>query len=358
MTDPFERVRVRTWAEFQDVIESDLDGKSIFRGVSDVRYLLLPSIGRRSDDWKYSNGLEQRIFQRFKREALPYCPPHLQVFDDWNWLALAQHHGVPTRLLDWSESPYVALYFACSGATDTEAGVYVVERPPQNNPAGGPFDVTAECFFYPRHVAARITAQSGLFTIQPEPDEVYPGRIRKQIVIDGAAKRDVARKLDAIGVHHASMFPDMDGLGRRLRFMEQLKTPGPSAGRSNVDGDIQRRRVPNDPQKNQWGGSASANGWTLSAQVTESDKSSEWFRISLVVQSSESRILRQEVEFHLHNSFVKPVRRVSQGPAGDVTLKVWAYGAFTVGVLIPDDGTRLELDLADLPQAPKLFRER
>jgi hypothetical protein len=69
------------------------------------------------------------------------------------------------------------------------------------------------------------------------------------------------------------------------------------------------------------------------------------------------RTLTGDVIFHLHDSFPGPERRVA-AVRGKATLEVEAYGAFTVGVVVEQDGTLLELDLADLPRAPKRFREQ
>ena len=118
---PWKRVRVTRWADFQTEIEKFLDGDHLFRGVTSVRFPLIPSVGRRREGYGYSPGLEMGLFDQFKREALPLLPnrPH----NDWEWLALAQHHGVPTRLLDWSESPSVSLFFAVWGNDDDDAGL-------------------------------------------------------------------------------------------------------------------------------------------------------------------------------------------------------------------------------------------
>lgn len=73
----------------------DPRGRWVFRGLSDAAYSLTPSVGRISgeDHAKY----EKSLFAMFRREAREYVDP---LPSDWEWLALAQHHGLPTRLLD------------------------------------------------------------------------------------------------------------------------------------------------------------------------------------------------------------------------------------------------------------------
>lgn len=77
-----------------------------FRGQSNSRWDLRPSILRPP------NSLESEFpaFKRFKQVAYPYLESRPE--DDWDWLFLMQHYGIPTRLLDWTEDPLVALYFA------------------------------------------------------------------------------------------------------------------------------------------------------------------------------------------------------------------------------------------------------
>src|SRR4051812_29705315 len=89
----WKRRRVENWRQFQDVIEGFLDGNWLFRGVASVRHTLTPSVGRERGSYGYSLALEKSLFQQFKREALPFLA--VRPANDWEWLALAQHHGVP-----------------------------------------------------------------------------------------------------------------------------------------------------------------------------------------------------------------------------------------------------------------------
>ena len=114
-----------------------------------------------------------------------------------------------------------------------------------------------------------------------------------------------------------------------------------------------------DPQKGQWGGKSEGDGRWLSARVTEGtkDRWDDWFNIVIVLKGTEERPLQGEVEFHLHPSFYPSVLRVPVED-GRAVLEHRAWGAFTVGASADDGRTRLELDLANLPDAPKTFRER
>jgi hypothetical protein len=114
---------------------------------------------------------------------------------------------------------------------------------------------------------------------------------------------------------------------------------------------------PNDPHKGCFGGRAAANGRVLSAHVRTTQGDDDWFEVRLEVAAGPGAPpLEGEVKFHLHPTFSHSVvaRPVKDGRA---RLKVTAWGAFTVGAET-SDGTRLELDLAELPAAPMAFRLR
>lgn len=110
-----------------------------------------------------------------------------------------------------------------------------------------------------------------------------------------------------------------------------------------------------DPHKGQFGGSASHDGWTLSATVTVDPTDDEWFDIELVARAGASAQPAKTVVFHLHPTFARDVVRqdVRNGVA---TLELSAWGAFTVGVEC--GSVRLELDLAEVADAPPLFKAR
>lgn len=113
---------------------------------------------------------------------------------------------------------------------------------------------------------------------------------------------------------------------------------------------------PTDPQKDRFGGLSARDNWVLSAAVTESTEDDGWYEIRLDVRSKDSRIpLQGPVRFHLHDTFVTPLRTV-RSKGGAATLELRAYGAFTVGVELVHPKVRLELDLSELKSAPREFR--
>ena len=109
--------------EFMKIIEDDtiiskgipLTKARIYRGVPNSdKHKLIPAIGRNwNGDQRILQGLETGTLKEFKKLAIAYLDYHPS--NDWEWLMLGQNHGLPTRLLDWTTNPFVALYFACIG---------------------------------------------------------------------------------------------------------------------------------------------------------------------------------------------------------------------------------------------------
>lgn len=179
---------------------------------------------------------EQRMLSSFKREALPHLtskPPA----NDWDWLALAQHHGLPTRMLDWTTNSLTALWFAVcepSAAPNTPAVVWVYcpgdeEHVEAEQLEDSPLLVPETKTLRSNLVSPRISAQNAVFTIHPymnrfvalveERHSGLTGHPNLQRVFIPAARFSRLRfDLDACGVNASKLFPDVDGVARHIQW--------------------------------------------------------------------------------------------------------------------------------------------
>jgi hypothetical protein len=200
-------------------------GKCLFRGVQDSeQHTLIPKIGRIINTYSIDQGLEleKDILRSFKRQALPHIDWIPQ--NDWEWLALAQHHGLPTRLLDWTRNPFVATYFAIEHPFEGDSAVYVYKTDGQAVDTSehlDPFALERVERFTPSNISRRIAAQVGRFTVHPQPEQAFVYESIDKLIILEEARDGIKRILYQYGIHRASLFPDLDGLSI---FIEWLVT--------------------------------------------------------------------------------------------------------------------------------------
>jgi hypothetical protein len=192
----------------------------MFRGQANAAWSLRPSIMRSMTfpDLPMRNGksVEQRWLEEFKRRAVPFLES--APTNDWEWLLLAQHHGLPTRLLDWTTNPLVALYFAVagnSGSYDAVVFSYNHDREPVDVNKVHPFTMSRVEVFEPRHIDKRVTTQGSVFT-------AMPAKFQKKFFtafphfIPGSVVNDIKDELRLIGLERSTIFPGLDSIARDI----------------------------------------------------------------------------------------------------------------------------------------------
>ncbi|MBW8011937.1 MAG: FRG domain-containing protein [Chloroflexi bacterium] len=201
-----------------------LERASIFRGVSDTSYELISTIGRKwptlSKEDFFSK--EKEVLTLFKTEAHPYFKD--KPANEGELLALAQHHGTPTRLIDWSRNILVALFFAVNDNFQKDGAVYLLRMIPQNDfitfDEMNPLEVNKLRIFMPSVITPRISAQTGIFTAQNDPRVSPEDQEIEKIIIPSASKRSIYESLYQIGIHYKSLFPGLQGVSDWINYVK------------------------------------------------------------------------------------------------------------------------------------------
>ncbi len=229
-----------------------------YRGQAKASWDLKPSVHRRFDAWG-----EQQLVRRFMLGAptrYAQCPP---LDDRAGWLSLMQQYGLPTRLLDWTASPLVALYFAVDHAlprmpdedgedervyegmagslwvllpealntivTGIEIGTLVLGEEAVNPLLTGAFEGESHPTVLAvtgRHVDMRMSVQQAAYTIHGDPTPLNQHssapEFLVQMVIPSDAKPALRDELWALGIKRAALFPDLANLAEQLKFDERV----------------------------------------------------------------------------------------------------------------------------------------
>lgn len=242
---------------------SDYRRATLYRGVSKKSHELRPAIGRigKRDTQKLRTlalTKEYGMIRNFQTKSSALIPQ----MDYTSLAVLAQHHGIPTRLLDWSHNPLVALFFAVRSDEDKTGKVFIADienyfyqneigyekyilyqdehwtqlfqKQEENDDDFFSYqefilkqpEINAEiCVFNPICIDPRMTAQASIFTFHPDPFTPMTDGVLEVIDIPAEAKKPIRKMLERCGVHEFALFPDLDGLCRWLKDVFGGKPP-------------------------------------------------------------------------------------------------------------------------------------
>jgi hypothetical protein len=209
---------------------------TMFRGHGDIDWPLIPSIGRmydKLDGYDNWNVFENDILERFQKYSAPFL--NRTPTNRFEWMVIAQHHGLPTRLLDWTSNPLKALFFAVENpAHACSGGVWMFEPDGWWNDLSQINDnldvLGILAAYFPDHINERVISQESCFTFFPFPAEnqpipqmgtpqVYDKHVRTLVrfKVPKSRKKAIRLELRKLGISHLSLFPGLDGLATRIR---------------------------------------------------------------------------------------------------------------------------------------------
>jgi len=218
--------------------ESFQRGRYLFRGHSDPHWKLETTFDRMFKNQSKASRLriDEELLKVFKRGLEGQTLPTELRENDSMFLALGQHYGLPTRLLDWTESPYIAAFFAFNsralwGVTDQTIAIWVLDttHPIWSSHYG------VEIIDVPSFGNNRIRNQAGKFTLSktPFPDlESYvnahgdEGKPLRKFLLPASEYSKALADLDAMGIHHGTVYPEIEGAAQMAlyRIVSQFNT--------------------------------------------------------------------------------------------------------------------------------------
>lgn len=284
--DDIEEIRIESLGELLDRVTPDerdpasgrLRDTSVYRGSGDAAYPLLTSLDRLggTEPPHTKCHLEEHILRNFIRYSRPFLAH--QPGNEWELLVTAQHHGLPTRLLDWSYSPMIAAHFATlGGECDRDCVVWRLDWRKVHEHFGLPsvaflvqdLDAMLErrgirdlrqlleggvsrderfvCMLDPPALDDRIIAQAATFTFSTDKEHSFDEILRQEgltraltrYIIPAGRAGYVRDQLDLCAIDERKLFPDLDGVAAQMRRYYAASNEDQQDGESATPGQEQ-----------------------------------------------------------------------------------------------------------------------
>ena len=243
-----EDCEIRSVSDLLNLLGEYLSSRQVvwFRGHANKDWQLVPSLARNPVHLEK----ETELIKRFKQLAVPHLTEGVPK-DEWEWMFLMQHHRVPTRLLDWTESPLVALWFAVASSSaeerDRDGAFWCLDPLALNKQAKlrgrletelpGFSEGTTLAAYLPDHqdigaglnplaaigprTSRRMSAQLGNFTISDRGslpiDDVGEKNHVWRLIIPCDAKKTIATQLNLLRFTELTLFPDLDRVATQTK---------------------------------------------------------------------------------------------------------------------------------------------
>lgn len=202
----------------------------LFRG-QPIKGNLVPSVAR-TDPKRNTLKIETKVFEQLRLLGASLIDSKQS---DLDLMVLAQHFGLKTRLLDWTQNALIALWFACESLSEDDSYVYVLEADDylvKDAYSENPFSIRKTRAFQPRMNNPRVIAQSGWFTLHRYSEKTRRfvplernSEIKSnltEIRISGSSKKQILDSLEMNGINYRTIYPDLAGLCMYLNSKHRL----------------------------------------------------------------------------------------------------------------------------------------
>ena len=248
----YKSYEIDNFEDYRDIVSNHKVRTYMYRGQNNSEYKLESSLFRtfsRNKKIRYAfsedaekkyldlAGHENEMLESFKRQAHIFLQHFPKKYETLDWLALMQHYGAPTRLLDFSFSPYIALYFAISGAGENDAAVYCIEYKKIKESSSyyessedevfhleneNDQEKTVFSWYEPNFLNERLSAQQGVFLVPNTLQFSHEGILEKdgsaglctKLILKKESFSGIIKELYKMNITASTLFPGLEGFCR------------------------------------------------------------------------------------------------------------------------------------------------